>query len=143
MKKTSLIISGTIIFAIGFGAGFFMSSLQKHDMPPPPFMEGSQMHRPKKHPLADKLGLTEEQRKFAEENHEKGRKEIKPLMEKMFEIRKQMDEIREANMAEFEKILTKEQRQKFEKIKNKMHKWEKKHPKPFHKAPHNASPRHQ
>lgn len=41
-------------------------------------------------------------------------------MEQMRDIREKMDELREENMKEFEKILTPEQREKFAKIKEQM-----------------------
>lgn len=70
--------------------------------------------------LADDLGLSEIQRVQAKQIHEKGRKQVRPLMEQMRDIREKMDELREENMKEFEKILTPEQREKFAKIKEQM-----------------------
>lgn len=70
--------------------------------------------------LADDLGLSEIQRIQAKQIHEKGRKQVRPLMDQMREIREKMDVLREENMKEFEKILTPEQQEKFAKIKERM-----------------------
>ena len=43
----------------------------------------------------------------------------KPLVNEMKDIREKMDEKRRANMEEFEKILTPEQKEKFEALKEK------------------------
>ena len=45
-----------------------------------------------------------------------GRKKIKPLMKKMLKLRKEIDNERKENMEEFMKILTPEQKDKFEKM---------------------------
>lgn len=60
--------------------------------------------------LAEKLKLTDEQKAKAEKIREDGRAEMKKMHEKMQELRK-------ANMAAFEEILTPEQKAEFEKIK--------------------------
>ncbi|MDD4556193.1 MAG: hypothetical protein PHE89_02540 [Alphaproteobacteria bacterium] len=67
--------------------------------------------------MAAELGLTEEQQTKAKEIREEGRKKVEPLMKEMQEVREKMDELRKENMAEFEAILTPEQKAKLEKIK--------------------------
>lgn len=79
--------------------------------------------------LASKLNLTDEQRVSAEKIRADGRAKMKPLMEQMKDIRRQMDEIRKQNMNEFENILTPDQKQAFEKMKQD----KKDHPKMKHK----------
>ena len=128
MNKTQTIIGSIIILAIGFGAGYIskdIASQKRLDMPPPAhhFMDKKFSHHKKVgNHFAKKLGLSAEQQKLAEENRIQGREKIKPLMDEMFKIRKQIYEIREANMADFEKILTPEQKETFAKMKNKMKK---------------------
>ena len=65
--------------------------------------------------LAEKLNLTEEQKKQADEIRSKGRTEIR-------ELHKKMQELRQQNLEEFEKILTKDQKAKFEVIKEEQKK---------------------
>jgi len=67
--------------------------------------------------IAKDLNLTDEQQQQAKQIREEGRKEIEPLMKEMKELRKKMDAKRRANMEEFEKILTPEQKAKFEEMK--------------------------
>ena len=66
--------------------------------------------------IAEDLKLTAEQQRRAEEIRQQGRQEIEPLMKQMKELREKMDEKRRANMEEFEKILTPEQKAKFEEL---------------------------
>lgn len=67
--------------------------------------------------MAKDLGLSDKQKAQAEKIREDGHKKIAPLMEQMKNLRQQIDEERRANMQDFEKILTPEQREKFEAIK--------------------------
>ncbi len=67
--------------------------------------------------MAEDLSLTEEQQEQAKKIREEGHKKIKPLMKEMKKLRKKIDKERRANMEEFEKILTPEQKDKFEKLK--------------------------
>ncbi|MCQ2741032.1 MAG: hypothetical protein MJ210_02820, partial [Alphaproteobacteria bacterium] len=53
----------------------------------------------------------------ADKIREDGRKKMEPLMEEKKQLHEKMDAVRKANMEEFEKILTPEQKQKFESIK--------------------------
>lgn len=66
--------------------------------------------------LAADLGLSDEQVTQAEKIREDGRAKMEPLMEQMMKLRGQIDQERRANMQEFEKILTPEQKQKFQDI---------------------------
>ena len=74
-------------------------------------------HKKMAEKLAEDLNLSDAQRQSAQEINEKGRKEIEPLMEEMKNTRAKMDEKRQQNMQEFEKILTPEQKEKFESLK--------------------------
>ena len=56
---------------------------------------------------------------------------MKPLMEESKALREKMDKLRQENMGEFEKILTDEQKQKFEEMKKEFRK-EFHHKKPHH-----------
>ncbi|MGN1062830.1 MAG: Spy/CpxP family protein refolding chaperone [Alphaproteobacteria bacterium] len=67
--------------------------------------------------LASKLNLTPQQRDAADKIHEQARAKMDPLIEQMKELRRQMDEIRRQDMVEFEKILTPEQQEAFDKMK--------------------------
>ena len=95
------------------------------ELPPPPhFGHGPRGHGPSpemrekmEKKMAEELGLTEEQQAKAKEIREEGRKKVEPLMLQMKELREKMDEMRKENMAEFEAILTPEQKTKLEKIK--------------------------
>lgn len=82
--------------------------------------------------LADKLQLTEEQREQAKKIHEEGREKMKPLMEEGKALHKKMDKLRQENMGEFEKILTDDQKEEFEKMKKEFRK-EFHHKKPHHR----------
>ncbi|MBQ9235572.1 MAG: Spy/CpxP family protein refolding chaperone [Alphaproteobacteria bacterium] len=94
------------------------------DRPEPPKHE---MKMQKMHDdLADKLKLTDEQREKAKKIHEEGRAKMKPLMDEGRELHEKMDKLRKENMAEFEAILTDEQKAELEKIK-KDHKGKMRH----------------
>ena len=88
-----------------------MEHMEKHKFPKPEVMEAK---------LADKLGLSTEQRAKAKTIREAGHKKVKPLMKEMKELREKMDKLRHENMEEFEKILTPEQKKKFEELKKGM-----------------------
>ena len=81
-------------------------------------MDPVQMRQKMQQKMAEELGLTAEQQKQAEALSEKSKAEMEPLMQEMKDIRVKMDEKRRANMEEFEKILTPEQKEKFEALKN-------------------------
>lgn len=106
MNKLGLcLLCGTMLLTnIGF-----VRANEPEMRPEPPKME--RMHKKDHHDLAKKLNLTDEQKKQAEKIRESGR-------EKMKKMHEQMQELRKENMAEFEKILTPEQKSEFEKIKS-------------------------
>lgn len=120
MKKTflSILLGATII-----SAGAFCVNAQTPDMPEKPKIEHKmdfeKMHQKMQNKIAEDLGLTAEQQEQAKAIHEKGKADIEPLMKEMKALREKMDAKRRANMEEFEKILTPEQKAKFEELKNK------------------------
>lgn len=67
--------------------------------------------------LASDLGLTEEQKAKAEQIRQEGQAKIAPLMEQMKSLRQKIDDERRTNMQAFEEILTPEQKQRFEVMK--------------------------
>lgn len=138
MKK--ILLNSLCAAAVMFGASAAMAQ-SVDDMPPPspPGHEFDAPRPPMKGPhakkgmhagpdkLAEELGLSDEQKEQAKKIHEQGREKVKPLMEEMKNLHKKMEELRKENMAEFEKILTPEQKDKFEEIKaEKKHSWEQK-----------------
>ena len=62
---------------------------------------------------------------------EQKRKKIQPIFEKIQKLQNQKNEIRKADMQQFESLLTKEQKQKLEQFK-KTHKPPMKHHHPHH-----------
>ena len=95
--------------------------------PPPPYemnMEKFHEKMGKKHEemskkLAEDLGLSDEQKAQADKIREEGHAKMEPLMQECKALHEKMDALRKANMEEFEKILTPEQKAKFEAIKVK------------------------
>ena len=69
--------------------------------------------------MAKKLNLTEEQQEKASKIRQEGQKKIEPLMDEMKTLREKIDIERKANMEEFEKILTPEQKKIFNEMKEK------------------------
>jgi len=117
----SLILAGTIISA---GALTSNTVYAQENLPPEmPKMEHQfnreDFQKKMANKIADDLNLTAEQKAKAKEIRETGKKEITPLMDEMNALRKKIDAKRRANMEEFEKILTPEQKTKFEEIKKK------------------------
>ena len=118
MKKTflSILLGATII-----SAGAFCANAQTPDAQDMPKVEHkidfNEMHKKMQIKIAEDLGLTAEQQEQAKAIHEKGKAEIEPLMKEMKALREKMDAKRRANMEEFEKILTPDQRAKFEEMK--------------------------
>ena len=86
-------------------------------LPLAPDGEGPKLEMKIRQPLAEKLKLTDEQKAQADKIREDGRKKMKPLIEERKELRKKMDAVRKANMEEFEKILTPEQKKAFDEMK--------------------------
>lgn len=70
--------------------------------------------------MAEDLKLTEDQIKQAEKIRQDGREKLKPLMDQMRELHKKIEQERKANMDEFEKILTPEQKKIFDEQKQNM-----------------------
>lgn len=114
----ALLLAGTVI-----SAGFTCStpSFAADEPGPAPEMRHErnpeERHQEMAKRMAEKLGLTAEQQEKARAIHEKGRAEIEPLMKEMKALREKMDAKRRANMEEFERILTPEQKAKFEALK--------------------------
>ena len=119
-------------FALVLSTSVFAEDTIDETMPPPPPAEQIAKHHKgdMQKELADKLNLTVEQREQAKKIHEEGRKKMKPLMEEAKKLHKKMDNLRQENMAEFEKILTDDQKKEMEKIKEDFRK------KFHHKKPH-------
>ena len=121
----STLLASTVMFS-----GVVKAS--ENDMPPPPFPAHEQVELEKHHKgfdkdfhekmakkMAEDLGLTEAQQAQAKQIREEGVKKIKPLMDEMKALREKLDKERRANMEEFEKILTPDQKKKFEDMKAK------------------------
>lgn len=140
MKKTflSILLGATII-----SAGAFCANAQMPDTPDMPKIEHKvdfrQMHQKMQQKIAEDLGLTAEQQEQAKAIHEKGKADMEPLMQEMKALREKMDAKRRANMEEFERILTPDQRAKFEEMKKNAphHKMKGMHKHP-HFGPHDA-----
>lgn len=115
-KKTLL----TAIFSAALLTGIGNASAQ--EPLPEPRLDGRPPHHERMervhHRLADRLKLTDEQKKQAEEIRKAGREKIKPLMDEMKQVREKMDAARQENMKEFEKILNDEQKSELAKIKS-------------------------
>ena len=142
-KKFLLMFTATALTLSSFTA-----SANDHKPLPPmedmPKMEHMEKHMPfnpevMEAKLADKLGLSEEQRTKAQTIREAGHKKVKPLIKEMKKIRKEMDKLRHENMEEFEKILTPEQKKKFNELKKEMkNKPHKKFKMRGHRGEHNS-----
>ncbi len=140
-KYLSLMLAGTII-----SAGFLQPEIvyaQSANGEPQKIehrFNREQMRQKMAETIAKKLDLTAEQQEQAKKIREQGKKEIEPLMNEMKDLRQKMDAKRRANMEEFEKILTPEQKAKFEEIKKNAPKHPKHHFKrgDHHHGPHKA-----
>ena len=91
-----------------------MPDMQGQNRDQQPTMQG----REGQHDLRTRLNLTKEQRKQARDIRRAGEAKIRPLMDKMEDLRDEMDEVRAQNMEEFEKILTPEQKEILKEEKN-------------------------
>lgn len=69
--------------------------------------------------MAKDLSLSDEQQAQADKIREDGREKIKPLMDQMLKLRQQIDQERRKNMEDFEKILTPQQKERFEEMKRR------------------------
>ncbi len=122
MNKKLMILTCASVLFLGANSSLALEPAVKG----PQMAPGHEMQLPKHHKkgmhgkkLAEKLGLTEEQQKKAEEIRKADFEKMKPLMEEMKKLREKMDKMREENMKSFESILTPEQKIKFEEIKAK------------------------
>ena len=106
---------------------FSTSNLNAKEPPKPVVPHNIEQIHHHKPDLAKRLNLSEEQKNKADVIRARGREEMKKLHQKM-------QEIRQSNMEEFEKILTPEQKEEFEKIKSELKTLRKK-PFPKHKHP--------
>ena len=123
--------------AVGMLFGVSNAYSIERDMPQPPHKHEMKEFEKNREDMAKKfaedLGLTKEQQAKAKKMREESRAKMKPMMEEMKKLHEKMDKAREENFKEFEKILTPEQKDKLEKIKeerknfhkNKMRKYEK------------------
>lgn len=84
----------------------------------PPFNEEKRQAEMKrrKEAFINRLNLTEEQKKKAEEIHQKGRAEMEAVMEQMKALHEKAKEIRQKNKTEFEGLLTPEQKKTLEEM---------------------------
>ena len=143
MKKLLPIMFLTAVLT--FGASAVMADETPDKLPQKPPKEQCLKQRQS---FEKRLNLTEKQKEKAKKIHQKGAKQMKPLMGKRNELRKEIaqikkseldenakkeqidkkfkqmreldkkaHEIRKANSKEFEKILTKDQKQELEKMK--------------------------
>ena len=127
MKK--ILLTAVCATVLTFGALSVQAQGAPEDMPLPPpehemAMEKIHQKMEEKHEemskkLAEDLGLSDEQKTQAEKIRKDGHAKMKPLMEERKALHEKMDTLRKANMEEFEKILTQEQKKKFEQIKAK------------------------
>ncbi len=122
MNKKLMILTCASVLFLGANNGFAIEPPVKG----PQMKPAQEMQMPKHNKkgmhgkkLAEKLGLTAEQQKKAEEIRKADFEKMKPLMEEMKKLREKMDEMRKENMKSFEAILTPEQKTKFEEIKAK------------------------
>ncbi len=106
-----------------FSAALILGTVSGYcrELRPEPSFDGRPPHHEQidrfHHKMAERLKLTDEQKKQAEEIRKAGREKVKPLMDEMKQIREKMDAVRAENMKEFEKILSDEQKTELEKIK--------------------------
>ena len=132
----------TLLVATMVSAGAFCANAESPAFPEHPDFEHQmnreEMHKKMTDKMATELGLTDKQKAEAKAIHEKGKADMEPLMNDMKDLREKMDTKRRTNMEEFEKILTPEQKQKFEEMKKnalRHKKGDKKHHRKFGGAP--------
>ena len=110
MKKIMLTVVCAAVLSMGSFNVYAHKSVLMEKFPPHHEMRG-----PKD--FAKELNLTEEQKVQADKVREEGRKKMEPLMQERKALHDKMENVRKENMAEFEKILTPEQKENFENIK--------------------------
>ena len=122
MKK--YLLATICAMTLAMSSNIYAADEHDNTMPPPPSAEQMMKHRrgDLQKELADKLNLSEEQRAAAKKIHEDGRTKMKPLMEEARALHEKMDKLRKENMAEFENILTSEQKDKMEQLKQEFRK---------------------
>lgn len=114
-----LLLTGTVL---SVGAAFAQEQPLPENMPPVQMMPrhfDRNHHKAMAAKLASDLGLTEEQIAKADKIREEGRAKIAPLMDQMKDLRQKIDQERRANMEDFEKILTPEQKSRFELMRHR------------------------
>lgn len=117
-KFLSILLAGTVLSGSGFYATAKAVDLENNARPKQEHQfNREEMHKKMALKMNEELNLTEAQQKEAKAIREKGQKDIAPLMDEMKALREKIDAKRRANMEEFEKILTPEQKEKFEAMK--------------------------
>ncbi|MBR2299278.1 MAG: hypothetical protein IJ870_01730 [Alphaproteobacteria bacterium] len=117
----SLILAGTIISGTSLSANtvFAQENLPAEAPKMEHHFNREDFQKKMAEKIAKDLNLTPEQQEQAAAIREAGKQEIEPMMNEMNALRERIDAKRRANMEEFENILTPEQKEKFEQIKQK------------------------
>lgn len=136
MKKSMLLLGAMMLIAAPVYAKDIAVSESKDSVPPamernavdnlPEFdFEGRkpnpEMQKQMQQKLVKKLKLSEEQKEQAKKIHEKGMREIEPVIKEIKALHKKAEEMRKANMDEFKSILTEEQLKIFESLPKPPH----------------------
>lgn len=117
MNKRFLTLTCATMLMLGSNGAWAVENLDEQTPPPPVENEAlaDKTHNLKMRAekFANELGLSDEQRKKAEEIRKSDFEKMKPLMEEMKALREKMDAMRKENMKSFEAILTPDQKAKF------------------------------
>lgn len=117
MNKKFLMLTCAAALLIGINS---VRAVEEEPITPPPATEKAMsrddMHKMRAEKFAQELGLTDEQRKKAEEIRKADFEKMRPLMDEMRALREKMDAMRQENMKSFEAILTPEQQAKFKQM---------------------------
>lgn len=121
MNKKFLMLTCATMLTLGANGAWCADGTTEALPEPAPANQEMRIHKGNNHKmraekLANELGLSEEQRKKAEDIRKADFEKMKPLMEEMKALREKMDALRQENMKEFESILTPEQQEKFKGI---------------------------
>lgn len=117
MKK--YLLGAVCVLALSISSNTFAGEHRSENTPPPSFEQQIEKQRDSmQKELADKLNLTDEQRERAKKIYDEGREQMRPLMEEGRVLHEKMEKVRKENLAEFEKILTDEQKKEFEDMKH-------------------------